>query len=252
MATIDDIHAVERLMQTLDENPQLLAAVRSRVLTQELLELPGKVAALSETVAALSETVAALSETVAALSETVASMDARLAGRIDQIVERMDRRFDQVSEDFTCLKDVGTITATKEQAHVIAEVVGLRSQRYLQGNEIIDLSRSQDTSDIQRGDLISFHRADLIMEATDDAGELHYIAIEVSFTADRRDTRRAIRNAAYLTRFTGRPAKAVVAAMRIDWEIQSVLDSGRVVWYRLTEDDSDQAGQATVLRNGGD
>ena len=42
MATIDDILAVERLMQTLDENPHLLEAVRSRVLTRELLELPGE------------------------------------------------------------------------------------------------------------------------------------------------------------------------------------------------------------------
>ena len=38
MATIDDIQAVERLMQTLDENPHLMEAVRSRILTRELLE----------------------------------------------------------------------------------------------------------------------------------------------------------------------------------------------------------------------
>ena len=40
MTTIDDIRAVERLMQTLDENPRLLEAVRSRVLTREVRELP--------------------------------------------------------------------------------------------------------------------------------------------------------------------------------------------------------------------
>ena len=129
------------------------------------------------------------------------------------------------------------IDAARAQAHVIAEVLGLRSQRYLQGNEIIDLSRNQDTADIRPGDLISCHRADLIMEATYAAGELNYIAAEVSFTADTRDTRRAIRNAAYLTGFTGRPAYAVVVAMRIDREIQAVLDSGQVFRYPLAEDD---------------
>ena len=168
----------------------------------------------------------------------------QMSERMDQMSERMDRRFDQVADDFTRLKDLGAITATKEQAHVIAEVLGLRSQRYLQGNEIIDLSRNQDTADIRPGDLISFHRADLIMEATDAAGELNYIAAEVSFTADARDTRRAIRNAAYLTRFTGRPAYAVVVAMRIDREIQEVLDSGQVFWYPLAEDDVDQGTAA--------
>ena len=74
----------------------------------------------------------------------------------------------------------------------------------------IDLSRNEDTADIRPGDLISFHRGDLIMEATD---------------------------AAYLTGFTGRPAYAVVAAMRIDREIQEVLDSGQVFRYPLAEDD---------------
>ena len=47
MTTIDDIRAVERLMQTLDENPRLLEAVRSRVLTQEVRELPQIVANLA-------------------------------------------------------------------------------------------------------------------------------------------------------------------------------------------------------------
>ena len=50
MATIDDIHAVERLMQTLDANPQLMEAVRSRVLTRELLDLPEQHAQLTKQV----------------------------------------------------------------------------------------------------------------------------------------------------------------------------------------------------------
>ena len=55
MATIDDIRAVERLMQTLDENPHLMEAVRSRILTRELLELPQTVARLTERIDHLTE-----------------------------------------------------------------------------------------------------------------------------------------------------------------------------------------------------
>lgn len=109
--------------------------------------------------------------------------------------------------------------AAREQSHAIVVMLGLRRQLYLHSNEIIDLARHQNTTDISAGDLSSFSRADLIMEATDAAGELHYVAVKVSFTADARDTRRAIRNAGYLTRFTGRPAHAVVAAFRKDREI---------------------------------
>ena len=261
MSTIDDIRAVERLMQTLDENPHLMEAVRSRVLTRQLLELPERHAQLTERVDQIAEQLAQLTERVDRLTERVDQIAEqlgqltervdrltervdRLTERVDQIAEqlgqlteRMDRRFNQVANDLTRLKERAAMDATREQSHVIASMLGLRRQFYLHGNEVIDLARRQDTTDISQGDLTSFQRADLIMEATDAAGELHYIAVEVSFTADERDTRRSIRNAAYLTRFTGRPAHAVVAAHRHDREIQPVIDSGQVLWYPLDEDD---------------
>ena len=62
MTTIDDIRAVERLMQTLDENPRLLEAVRSRVLTREVRELPQIVANLSLRVDQIAEQPAQLAE----------------------------------------------------------------------------------------------------------------------------------------------------------------------------------------------
>ena len=62
MTTIDDIRAVERLMQTLDENPRLLEAVRSRVLTREVRELPQIVANLSLRVDRIAEQPAQLAE----------------------------------------------------------------------------------------------------------------------------------------------------------------------------------------------
>ena len=226
MATIDDIRAVERLMQTLDENPHLMEAVRSRILTRELLELPQIVARLAKRVDQLTERVDQVEGQLAQLTEQLA-----------QLTERMDRRFNQVANDLNRLKERAAMDAAREQSHVIAVMLGLRRQLYLHGNEIIDLARHQDTTDISAGDLASFSRADLLMEAADDAGETHYIAVEVSFTADARDTRRAIRNAGYLTRFTGRPAHAVVAAYRRDREIQPAIDSGQILWYQLDEDD---------------
>lgn len=62
MTTIDDIRAVERLMQTLDENPHLLEAVRSRVLTREVRELPQIVANLALRADRIAEQPAQLAE----------------------------------------------------------------------------------------------------------------------------------------------------------------------------------------------
>ena len=242
MSTSDDIRVVEQLLQTLDENPRLREALRSRILTRELLELPEKLASLTELVEQLAARIDRLAEQQEQTNQRLERMDQRIdrlaeqQEQTNQRLDRMDRRIDRIVDDLGHLKDVGTITATRAQAHVIAMSVGLRSQRQLAGNEIIDLCRNQDTADLQPGDLMSFYRADLIMAATDDAGDWHYIAVEASFTADERDTRRAIRNAGYLTRFTGLPAHAVVAATRIDRQIQPVLDSGQVVWYHLAND----------------
>ena len=80
---------------------------------------------------------------------------------------------------------------------------------------------------------MSFHRADLVMRATDAAGELHYIAVEASFTVNGRDSRRALRNAEYLARFTGRPAVSAVAGVRADYDIHPLVEAGRLHWYEV-------------------
>jgi vacuolar-type H+-ATPase subunit I/STV1 len=231
-------NTVEELMQVLDANPHLLEGLRSWLLTRELLDLPETVARLATRVDQIVEQLTRLTERVGQLIEQQELTNHRL----DQLTEQQEQtnhRLDQIVDDLGRLKNVGTITATREQAEVIAEFVGLHCQKQLPRNEIIALSRNQEIPEIRSGDLMSFRRADLIMEATDDDGGLHYIAVEASFTADERDTRRAVRNAEYLTRFTGRPAQAVIAATRIDHRIQAVLDPERVVWYQLEDDVSD-------------
>ena len=58
--------------------------------------------------------------------------------------------------------------------------------------------------------------------------------MEVSYTANGRDTRRAIRNAEYLTRFTKRRALALVTGRRFDERIVETVNSGAVAWYELS------------------
>ncbi len=231
MATIDDIQAVERLMQTLDENPHLLEAVRSRILTRELLELPQLFTQLTERVEQVEGQLARLTERVEQVEEQLA----RLTDQVAQLTERMDGRFNRLADDLTWLKDVGAATIADKQAMSIAEDLGLEYEKQLTQIEVRDLIRNQDTADIAPGDLRSFRAADMIIEATDAAGQLHYVAVEVSFTADQRDIDRPIRNAGYLTRFTGKPAHAVVASVRTDRRIGDIINSGQIHWHQLRE-----------------
>ena len=224
MSTIDDIQAVERLMQTLDENPHLMEAVRSRILTRELLELPQLFAQLTERVDRIEGQLTQLIDQVQKLTDSVF-----------ELADRTDRRFNRLADDLTWLKDVGAATIADKQAMSISEDLGLEYEKQLSQREVRNLIRDHDTADIAPGDLRSFRTADMVIEATDAAGQLHYIAVEVSFTADQRDIDRPIRNAGYLTRFTGKPAHAVVASVRTDRRIDDIINSGQIHWHQLRE-----------------
>ena len=234
MATIDDIHAVERLMQTLDENPHLMEAVRSRILTRELLELPQTVARLAERVDQIAGQLATLTERVDRLTERVdqiAEQMAQLTGRVDRMAEQMER----LRDDVGVLKGFATDGLAQRIAPAIALAMGLRLTKNLNGADLSAMIDGQDLHGIAHGQLESFLLADLIMEATDGDGRTLYVAVESSYTADARDTRRAIRNAGYLTRFTGAPARAAITAVRTDWDIDELIESGAVHWYKLPE-----------------
>ena len=79
---------ITELLAAMDSDPQLEEALRQRVLTREILELPQKLAELADMVARMAET---LDRRLAAVEE--ASGDERAAGRHAQQVvtnERLD------------------------------------------------------------------------------------------------------------------------------------------------------------------
>ena len=225
MATLNEIRTVESLMQTLDDNPSLLEALRTRVLTRELLELPANHAKLTARVDRLTERVDQLTEQVDQLTEQVKLNTQQLAELIQQGKRLQD--------------DVGTIKGFMSDIMVvrlapsISLKMGLSLQRNLEGPERAALIAGQDLTGISTGDLESFLLADLIMETGNGAGETVYVAVEASYTVDGRDTDRAIRNADYLTRFTGKPARAAVTGRYKDWNIDGLVDSGAVLWYQF-------------------
>ena len=206
------INTIEDLIHILDEHPHWLEALRARLLTRELIELPEKFAAFVETTNKRLDT----------LESDVKGLKADVKG---------------LRDDMGILKGAHARNVAIEDAAAIARGLGLRRTRTLSRDEVWDLTEAADTSAIAANDLRSFRRADLMMEATDRAGEPCYIAVEISFTANGRDTTRAVRNAEFLTRFTGKPAYAVIAGLRQDNRIQPTIDSGAVFWHQLDPTD---------------
>ncbi len=237
------IHTIEDLIRILDDHPEWTDAVRARLLTRELIELPEK----------FTEFVAEMNSFVAEMNSFVAETNSFVAG-MNRFVEATNRRFDMLENRVTSIQeDVGTLKirvksiqddlgplkgshardAAIREASIIAEDMGFQRTKTLTQDDLGALLARADTSGIPTNELRSFRRADLIIEATDSNGAMCYIAVEISFTVNGRDTTRARRNAAFLTKFTGDRSYPAVAGLRRDDRIHSLIDSGEVFWYQL-------------------
>ncbi len=226
MATINNI---EDLVRVLDEHPEWLEAVRTRLLTRELLELPQTVARLDERQARIEENQAELTKGQAALVSGHAQLAEALA--------RLEARQDRMQDDLGWIKGHIIYNIVRNDAGQIAREMGFVLERSLVRGDLMRLTERQDVFDLPRGTLRSFHRADLMMQVADEEGGQYYIAVEASFTVNRRDSRRAIRNAELMTRFTGLPAVAAVAGVRYDWELKDRIEFDQLYWYEIPSED---------------
>ncbi len=307
------IHTIEDLLHVLDENPDWVDALRARLLTHELIELPEKftqfvaemnsfvaevnkfveatkrrfdaleirvdsiqkdvqvlkedvqvlkedVQVLKEDVQVLKEDVQVLKEDVQVLKEDVQVLkeDVQVLKEDVQVlkedVQVLKEDVQVLKEDVQVLKedvgvlkvrvktiqdDIGTLkgaharNAAIREASLIAEDMGLKRTKTLTQDDLGALVARVDMSGIPTNELRSFRRADLMIEATDQDGKKCYIAVEISFTVNGRDTTRALRNARFLTQFTGRRSYAAVAGLRRDDRIHGLIESGEVFWYAL-------------------
>ena len=258
MYTIDTI---EDLIGVLDENPEWVDALRARLLTPELLELPEKftefvakvdafvvkvdafivkvdafIAKMDAFIVKVDAFIEATNKHLEAMDERFEIMDKRFEA-MDKRFEAMDKRMDRFENSLGVLKGGHARTTAIQNAAVIAYDLGFELVGILPKEKIISLVESQNPADIPKNERRSFYSADLIMEVAGRDGETCYLAVEISFTANGRDTRRAIRNAAFLTRFTGERAYPVVAGMYRDNRIQSTIESGEVFWFQLDAED---------------
>ena len=237
------INSIEDLMRVLDDNPAWLEAMRVRLLTRELLELPEKFAQLTNTVSQQGERLDQLTAVVSQQGERLDQLTEtvnRIGTQLEQFIEATNRRFDDIevevkrhSVQMGELKGVFAKSLFVAEAALVARDMGLRRRRNLDQEELWDMTEESDITGISTGDIRSFRKADLVLEATDREGETCYVAVEVSYTVDERDTRRAIRNAEYLTRFTGIPAYAAVSGFNADYRIQDSIEDGLVSWYQM-------------------
>ena len=222
------IHTSDDLLRVLRENPEWRAEVRREILTEELLSLPARF----DRFVAKTEQFIEKTEQFIDEQRQFNEGQRQFSATVEGFIARTDQRFARMEGDISEMKDNHAISKTVRDAEGIAHDMGYKFIRTLNISDLLAMVASNDTVDLETGELRSFRLADLVIEAADGDETTHYIAMEVSYTADRRDTGRAIRNAGFLTRFTGRPAHPAVASIRNDRGIQDLIDSGPSVLVR--------------------
>ena len=248
---MNTINTIEDLLQLLDEKPEWVDALRTRLLTPELIELPEQIAQLAAEVrnlaAEVKSFIAATNQRFDHLEQRFDDSSAESNQRFDRLEQRFDdssaennQRFDRLENRMQSLQDdVGVLkgaharSAALREASSIAREMGFQRAKNLTQDNLWTLIDRADTLDIPTNELRSFRNADLIMEAIGSDGKTCYIAVEISFTVNGRDTRRALRNAEFLTRLTGQQAYPAIAGLYQDDRIRSVVESGEVFWYQL-------------------
>ena len=99
-------------------------------------------------------------------------------------------------------------------ALAVAFDLGYSMMRTLSYGDLLELHLAADNAGISTSDLNRFRRMDLALAVADGNGESLYLAVEIAFRAEQSGIERALTNARLLARFTGRPAKAVIAVGR--------------------------------------
>ncbi len=219
------IDTIEDLVRVLDDHPDWLEAVRTRLLSREVLELPSQVADL------VAGTKAFRAETKTEIAELKTDV-ARLKTDVAELKTYMNRQFRSIRDDLGVLKGAHARNVAERNLGLIARSMGLRQRRVLDGGELFDLA-SAAGADMNDDAVRSYVQADVVFEAENAQGETEYVAVEVSYSANGRDTARAMRNAGFLTRFTGSVCRPAVASVHVDDRIAALIESGRVAWYRM-------------------
>ena len=211
------INSLDDFLSALDNNPSWREAIRARVLGEELLQLPARFNALVER------------------RDSFIEEQKRLDDRMENHMTLTDDILSRIESDISFVKGSQIQARVAAFTEVIAANTGLDFVRALTPMQLHDIAKNITDPTANAAQRESFINADLVIEASDSDGHAVYIAVETSWTADRRDSGRALRNARYLTNSTGRPAIAAIASVRNDHEVTEQISSGGLRWHRIPD-----------------
>lgn len=221
MTTINTMDDFARILR---ENPDWADTVRSLLLSKELLELP-------QTFAKFAEATDRRLENLERGQKELRTGQKGILVRLGNLEEGQKRLIDEIG----AIKGTFTYNIAYDEMRTMLEDMGFEHRHTLTRDEVRQLVSSSDRTGLPIPDLRSFRRADFIVEVANESGQIGYVVAEASFTVDERDVTRAVRNAEYMTRFTGLPGWSAVMGVRRVNDVADAINSGQVYWFEIDE-----------------
>ena len=216
------INTFQDILDAMEQDPSLGDALRRHILTDALMQLPVQFRVFMEAALQMRDSITRLEEGQDALRKDARELNTRMSN--------VETRLTRIEGDFGTTKGYYARNTAAADVAGIAQDMGAQLVRTLTNDDLSQLAGNQLDTATGR----SFRSADLVMETVRD-GTTQYVALEVSYTADHRDSDRAIRNAALLTKFTGRKTTAGVASVRNSREVQELVNSRALYWHPLED-----------------
>ena len=207
------INTIEDLIRVLDENPQWVDALRIRLLTRELIELPETFAKFAEVV---NQRLTRLETDVAGLRDDVGhlkgwALESRMHPKIVPLISQaLDvRRAEIMRSPVQEMRP--ELRATVEDS-ADSQLISVEQERRVIATDFVMTVRRRGTSSPV------------------------WVAVEVSSKIRSEDVSRALETAHILATMFGEESVAVVAGYSIDPQDQQLADESGVVVLEVSED----------------
>ena len=236
------INTIDDLLRLLDENEQFLAAVRHKILTEDLIKLPHEFGEFQQEMKDFHRDTKDFQQEVKEFQKETEDRFDGIDKRFDGIDERLDTQHALYSEQNRSLdrfRGAYAMEGTRRYRRIIARTIARARGNRLSATVVLDddelnlissNAEDMDMSDIY-GDtpvetlLGNLDTADLVLKVTENDRNRteFYVAIEASYTVEDRDVVKSTSNAKLIARATGKDAYAVVAGASVGSEIRGTV-----------------------------
>ena len=209
-------------------------------LTDRVDGLTDRVDGLTTQVNGLTDRVDGLTTQVNGLTDRVDGLTTQVDGLTTQVngltirVDGLTRDVSRLTDDVGQLKGFHVRAVALQRTGSVARAFGLSEFHVLSNEETSSLANRLADYGVKENERISFAAADLIIEAHGAGRSKHYIAAEISYTANLDDVRRVIRNAGHLRLLTGSDSHAAIMGCEKTPDVDEVLANGSIIWHLIS------------------